>query len=81
MMPQVYIRADIDWIQGHLRYGHKQGDLFIPDEEWDEFKADPAKYLKETDSICDLELIIDDYRIDDMGPIGDVYYKEIKEDN
>ena len=80
-MPRVFIRADIDWVAGYLRYGHRQGDLFIPDEEWDKFKANPTKYLEETGVDGDLELIIDDYRVEDMGPIGDVYYKEIKEDN
>ena len=78
-MPQVFVRADIDWIMGHLRYGYKQGDLFIPDEEWEEFKTNPAKYLRETGLIWDLDLVIDDYRVDDIGPIGDVYYKEVDE--
>ena len=66
------IIADIDYVVGHLRYGHYE--LKLNDEEYNEYKN-----LSEEDKISwikDGDLIIDDYRIYDIGPIT-----EIREEN
>ena len=58
------ITADVDYILGHLRYGHYE--LEVTDKEFEQFQnmsdADKAEYIEE--SGC---LIIDDYDVDDIA--------------
>lgn len=66
------IIADVDYVIGHLRYGHYE--LKLNDEDYKEYKN-----LSEEDKISWIEdgnFIIDDYRIDDIGTIT-----EIREEN
>lgn len=60
------IIANIDYIQGHLRYGHYELDL--NEEEYYNYKK-----LSDEDRIDYIEdegkLIIDDYYVDDIGTI------------
>ena len=66
------IIADVDYVIGHLRYGHYE--LKLNDEDYKEYKN-----LSEEDKISwieDGDFIIDDYRIDDIGTI-----MEIREEN
>lgn len=66
------IIADVDYVTGHLRYGH--WELSINDEGYNKYKN-----LSEEDKrswIEDGDFIIDDYRIYDIGPIT-----EIREEN
>jgi hypothetical protein len=67
------IIADVDYVTGHLRYGH--WELELNDEDYRGYKN-----LSEEDRIAWIEedgnFIIDDYRIDDIGTIT-----EIKEEN
>lgn len=66
------IIADVDYVIGHLRYGHYE--LKLSDEDYKEYKS-----LSEKDKISwieDGEFIVDDYRIDDIGLIT-----EIREEN
>ena len=70
-MAKVRIKAECDYLIGHLRYEHKEGILNIPDEDLDEFLKNPKEYLLENDLMCDLEFVIDDYEIDDYH-IGEV---------
>ena len=66
------IIADVDYVIGHLRYGHYE--LKLNDEDYKEYKN-----LSEEDKISwieDGDFIIDDYRIDDIGTI-----LEIREEN
>jgi len=66
------IIADVDYVTGHLRYGHWELDL--SDKEYEEYKN-----LSEEDKISWIEdgnFIIDDYRIYDIGTIT-----EIREEN
>lgn len=59
------IIGNIDYIQGHIRYGHFE--LELTDKEYDEFQTldEDAKI----EWVRDGELIIDDYRINDYGDI------------
>ena len=60
----------LDYIMGHLRYGHFEGSFEIPDEDIEEFKASPSDYLQgheEINLLDNLEILVDDYRIDDYG--------------
>lgn len=77
---KLFVEYPVDWIAGHLRYGHKEGEVELTEEEYTEFKKDPTAYLKSHyEELCDnFDLLVDDYRIDDYS--NDIYgvsYKEI----
>lgn len=66
------IVADVDYVCGHLRYGHYE--LELNDQEYKEYKS-----LSEEDKISwieDGEFIVDDYEIDDIGTITEVRERE-----
>ena len=67
------IIADVDYVNGHLRYGHYE--LELNNEDYNKYKN-----LSEEDKISwiedDGDFIIDDYRIYDIGTIT-----EIREEN
>ena len=65
------IIADVDYVTGHLRYGH--WELELSDEDYNEYKN-----LSEEDKISWIEdgnFIIDDYRIYDIGTITEIREK------
>lgn len=74
---KVSIYADVDYIQGHLRYGHYEGEIEIPNEEWESFKADPKTWIDEHDK-DGLELVVDDWAIEGSGDIESVSWEEVK---
>lgn len=76
---KIDVRANYDWVQGYLRYGHRKGVIDIPDEDFELFKQDPRKYLIKKDWICDLPFFLDDYRLEDHGNIIEVNYNIIEE--
>ncbi len=67
----------LDYVMGHLRYGHKEGILELTGEEFERLKKDPMNFIDEEDILSNLELIIDDYRVDDYGPPVKVNYEVI----
>lgn len=73
---KVAINIDYDYIMGRLRYGHEEGIVDIPSDEYEEFKADPLEYINKHDLYSCLELILDYYEIDDMGG-ADITYREL----
>ena len=75
-MKEVFISYPVDYIMGHLRYGHKEGTIQMTEEEFEEFQKDPAKWLK-TNECGALELLVDDWEIDDYDDnIYDVEWSE-----
>ena len=76
-MKKVFINVDYDYIDGHLRYGHREGAIEMTDEEYEAFiSADnKAKYLKENDIVYDLKIVIDDYEVDGCGDICGVEWE------
>ena len=64
------IIANIDYIVGHLRYGHFE--LNLTDEEYSEFIS--LSKEEQENWVRDGELIIDDYRVDDYGDITSIEY-------
>jgi hypothetical protein len=66
------IIADVDYVVGHLRYGH--WELKLSDEDYKKYKN-----LSEEDKISWIEeggkFIIDDYRIYDIGTITEIREK------
>lgn len=77
-MNKVVITAPVDYVIGHLRYGHLEGEVKLTDEQLELFKKDPAKAIQELD--LDLELVIDDWEVDGYGDPYDVQYTIWKEE-
>ena len=66
------IIAEIDYINGHLRYGHYE--LNLTDEELEKFKSFPEEEQQlwiEDEG----ELIIDDYYLNDIGEVTKIIYE------
>ena len=54
-----FVTADVDWVQGYLKYGHMEGTVEVESEE--ELEA-----MIESGTINDyLDLMVDDYRVED----------------
>ena len=77
-MKKVYIYAPLDYVAGHLRYGHKEGTVNLTDEEFEKFKENPIDFLYDNEYIDELDLLIDDWRVDDRGPIDYVNLSKCK---
>lgn len=75
-MKKVYIYAPLDYVAGHLRYGHREGTVNLTDEEFDQFKTNPKNFIYDND--VELDLVIDDWEIDDYGEIDRVEWSECK---
>ena len=73
------IKFDIplEYVIGHLRYGHKEGILELTEKEFNRLKEDPEKFIYEEDILDNLNLIIDDYAIEDYGGIESINYEVI----
>lgn len=65
----------LDYVVGHLRYGHKEGIVELTKEELKELKEDPGYFVDKYDILERLSLIIDDYCVDDYGYSGEVDYE------
>ena len=66
------VTADLEYVSGHLRYGHLEGVVEAGSEEElkEMFKED---YFNER-----LDIIVDSFRIDDYGDIGEYEYEVIE---
>lgn len=75
---RILVKYPVDWIVGHLRYGHMEGIINLSKEEYAEFQKDPAVYLKSHDELIEnFDLLVDDYRVYDYSnDIYDVSYTE-----
>lgn len=74
---KVFVSANVEYVMGHLRYGHYEGEVEIPDEDWAAFQANPKQWLKDNDGMDNLEFLIDDWSVDDVGEIDDVRWRDI----
>ena len=74
---KVKFNIPLEYVFGYLRYGHKDGVLELTEEEFQRLKKDSMKFLNEEDLLYDLDLIIDDYRIEDWGSPLEVNYEVI----
>lgn len=68
------VNAGLDYIQGHLRYGHLEGTVELTDEELAKLKKDPD-FAKE----LSLGTCVDDWSVDDVGPVDSLEIFEIDE--
>lgn len=74
---KVKFNIPLEYVAGRLRYGHLEGALDLTEEEFKELEEDPLEFVDNNDILDDLELIIDDYRIEDWGGLTEVNYKVI----
>ena len=66
------VTADLDWIQGYLRYGHLEGVVEVESE-------DELNELIESGDIVDyLSVVVDDYRVEDWDDPERFEYSEIE---
>ena len=62
-MSKYLVYAPVDYVIGHLRYGHFEAEIEIPDD-----KLDDEEWILE--AVRDAgELIIDDFEVDGYGDI------------
>ena len=74
-MKKYKVTIPVDYVQGHLRYGHLEGTVEVENEE-------ELKKLIESKDIRDyLDIEIDDYSVYDYGDedYDSLKYKEVKE--
>lgn len=66
------VTQNLDYVMGHLRYGHKEGIVEVNSE-------DELKEMIDTGEIFDyMNIKVDDYSIDDYDDGGNkVFWKEI----
>ena len=62
-MSKYFVYAPVDYVIGHLRYGHFEAEIEIPDD-----KLNDKEWILEAVRDCG-ELIIDDFRVDGYGNI------------
>ena len=74
---KVKFNVPLEYVFGYLRYGHKEGVVELTEEELQRLEKDSMKFLNEEDLLCDLDLIIDDYRIEDWGSPLEVKYEVV----
>lgn len=72
---KVKFNIPLDYVYGYIRYGHKEGILELTEEEFQRLEKDPIDFFDQEDLLCDLNLIIDDYRIEDWGSPLEVNYE------
>ena len=70
-MSKLRVRAQYDYIQGHLRYGY--AELEVDKAEWGKMTLDEQKeYLIDYGEIVDI-----DYEIDERGDLGAMKVTEL----
>ena len=68
------VYAPIDWLQGYVRYGHFEGEIELSDEEVEKIEDNPSRLEHYLD---DLNLVVDDWSINDRGMICKAELEEI----
>lgn len=79
-MKKVSLECLYDYVSGYLRYGHSEGEIELTDEQFEELKNNPIDFYNQNkyELFEDLKLVIDDYRVEDIGDINEILYKEIE---
>ena len=72
---KVKFNIPLDYVFGHIRYGHKEGILELTEEEFEKLNENPFKFIDEEEILHNLDLIIDDYRVEDWGSPLEVKYE------
>lgn len=80
-MKTFVIGRNVDYVQGHLRYGHKETIVEANSKEELEEKLKDENYVNEI--FEDSDLIVDDYEVDDCGNFYEEPWiiKEVEEED
>ena len=78
---KVKFNIPLDYAMGYLRYGHKEGTIELTEDEFRILEKNPMDFIDEEDILSNLELIVDDYRIEDWGSPLEVNYEVINDKN
>lgn len=71
------VTAEAEYVMGHLRGGYLNGDLELSEEDYKIFRKDPLAFLlAHRDLWEDWSFKVDDYEIDDIGDIWQVYFTD-----
>jgi len=76
-LKKVKFNIPLEYVTGHLRYGHKEGVLELTAEEFERLQKDPEAFVYEEEILPDLDLVIDDYSVEDYGGIDSIEYEVI----
>ncbi len=75
-MARFKVSQEADYVMGHLRYGHREGVIEA------ESKEDALEKLKNGYASDYLDLIVDDYEVEDVEYGGNEFeIEELKEDS
>lgn len=74
---KVKFNISLEYVIGHLRYGHKEGILELTAEEFERLQKNPKEFIYEEEILHDLDLIIDNYSVEDYGGIDNIKYEVI----
>ena len=74
---KVKFNIPLDYVIGYLRYGHKEGVLELTAEEFEKLQENPEEFIYEEEILHELDLVIDDYRVEDYGGITNIEYEVI----
>lgn len=69
------VTADLDWIMGYLRYGHMEGIVEVDSRE----ELDELIYTGEIRQF--LDIVVDDYRIEDYETPTDFKVIEVNKND
>lgn len=80
-MKRFVVGRNVDYVVGHLRYGHRETEVEAESEEELKEKLKDENYVNEI--FEDSDLVVDDYSIEDSGNLYEEPYiiKEVIEDN
>lgn len=71
------VTAETEYVMGHLRSGYYNGGLELSEEDYQIFRKDPLAFLLAHQDLWeDWSFKVDDYEIDDVGDVWQVYFTE-----
>lgn len=71
------VTAETEYVMGHLRHGYYNGGLELSEEDYQIFRKDPLAFLLAHQDLWeDWSFKVDDYEIDDIGDVWQVYFTE-----
>ncbi len=71
-MKKFLVTADLGYVVGHLRYGHFEGIVKAESEEA------LKEMMKKENFPKYLDVVVDDYNVDNYGDIGEYEYEEVE---
>lgn len=73
-MPKIKLTQELDYISGHLRYGHLE--LVVDADKWNSLSEEEKKAFFSENSV----IVVDDYEVEDHGKSEDTPIEESDEE-